>query len=58
MNPEYEKEISALKLLHRDWDGLSEDDRSGLYDSFVWAVSSAVESGLVQWPSPDRETGE
>jgi len=47
---ECEKEIEALKLLHKNWDGLPSDERQALHDNFIWAISSAVKVGLVCFP--------
>lgn len=31
---------------------------AGRHDSFVWSISAAIEVGLVQFASQDREAGE
>ena len=51
MNAECQKEIAALKLLNRDWDAKSEDDRRGMHDTFMWTIDAAVKVGLVQFPT-------
>lgn len=55
MNAEYQKEIAALRLLNRDWDDQSEDDRRGAHDNFMWTIDAAVKVGLVQFKIKSKE---
>jgi len=56
LNAEYEKEIAALRLLNRDWDAQSEDDRRGKHHTFMWTIDAAVKVGLVQFPTESKES--
>jgi len=55
LNAEYEKEIAALRLLNRDWDAQSEEDRRGKHYTFMWTIDAAVKVGLVQFPTESKD---
>ena len=49
----YEREIAALRLLDPGWDDMSEDERRGRHDTFMWTIDAAVETGVVCWPTQE-----
>lgn len=50
MNPQYEKEIVALRLLNRNWDSLSEDDQRAKHHTLMWTIDALIEVKLLEWP--------
>lgn len=47
----YERDLDALRLIHRDWDSKSDDDKQAIHHTFMVTVQAAVDAGIVAFPT-------